>query len=406
MAVKNKQELQQQRAKLITDAKAIIAGAEAAKRDLTDDEQKQVDGWLADTNKMRDEIHEIDKHDDRLRQIEAAETEFRAVTGTEATAVERTGGERAPEQSKQDKEQRAGWGKYLRGEIRALEAGSDTAGGFTVAPQQVVTELIRDVDDENFVRGLARKFTITNAESLGAPTLTKPAAAQWTTELDIGSEDGTMAFGKREIHPHPLAAFIKVSNKLIRQAAIDPVALVNREFAVSFGTAEEVGYMTGTGAMRPLGVFTASANGISTGRDVSTDNSTSEVTQDNLLRCKFTLKAQYWPGAVWVLHRDVLSMVARLKDGEGRPLVNIDRNTLLGFPIKVSENAPNTFTSGNYMAILGNFQRGYWIVDALTFQLQRLDELYAAKNQTGFIGRLETDGAPVIEEAFVRSILA
>ena len=44
--------------------------------------------------------------------------------------------------------------------------------------------------------------------------------------------------------------------------------------------------------------------------------------------------------------------------------------------------------------------------DALYMQVQRLNELYAETNQVGFIGRLETDGAPVLEEAFVRLKLA
>ena len=39
-------------------------------------------------------------------------------------------------------------------------------------------------------------------------------------------------------------------------------------------------------------------------------------------------------------------------------------------------------------------------------QVQRLVELYAATNQVGFIGRLETDGMPVLEEAFSRVTLA
>jgi len=39
-------------------------------------------------------------------------------------------------------------------------------------------------------------------------------------------------------------------------------------------------------------------------------------------------------------------------------------------------------------------------------QIQRLNELYAETNQVGFIGRLGTDGAPVLEEAFVRVKLA
>jgi hypothetical protein len=46
------------------------------------------------------------------------------------------------------------------------------------------------------------------------------------------------------------------------------------------------------------------------------------------------------------------------------------------------------------------------IADALSMQIQRLNELYAETNQVGFIGRWETDGAPVLEEAFVRVKLA
>ena len=46
------------------------------------------------------------------------------------------------------------------------------------------------------------------------------------------------------------------------------------------------------------------------------------------------------------------------------------------------------------------------LADALSMQVQRLNELYAETNQVGFIGRLETDGAPVLEEAFARVKLA
>ena len=48
----------------------------------------------------------------------------------------------------------------------------------------------------------------------------------------------------------------------------------------------------------------------------------------------------------------------------------------------------------------------YWIADALTLEFQLLNELYAETNQVGLIGRLESDGMPVLEEAFVRVTLA
>jgi HK97 family phage major capsid protein len=78
---------------------------------------------------------------------------------------------------------------------------------------------------------------------------------------------------------------------------------------------------------------------------------------------------------------------------------------ILGFPAFMSEYAPNTFLTTRYVGILGDFTF-YWIADALDMDMQRLDELYAATNQVGFVGRMESDGMPVLEEAFVRVKLA
>lgn len=77
----------------------------------------------------------------------------------------------------------------------------------------------------------------------------------------------------------------------------------------------------------------------------------------------------------------------------------------LDMPFLVSKFAPNTFTTGLFVGILRDFSR-YWIADSLAMQVQRLIELYAATNQTGFIGRLETDGMPVLEGVFARVTLA
>jgi HK97 family phage major capsid protein len=78
---------------------------------------------------------------------------------------------------------------------------------------------------------------------------------------------------------------------------------------------------------------------------------------------------------------------------------------LFGVPLFVSEYVPNTFTTGLYVGIIGDFSY-YHTADALDFSTQRLNELYAATNQTGFIGRLESDAMPVLAEAFVRVKLA
>ena len=79
--------------------------------------------------------------------------------------------------------------------------------------------------------------------------------------------------------------------------------------------------------------------------------------------------------------------------------------TICGYPYDESEYMPNTFATTLYVGILGDW-RYYWIVDALDMEIQVLTELYAATNQNAYVGRKETDGAPVLEDAWVRVKLA
>ena len=296
-------------------------------------------------------------------------------------------------------------------EGRALQADSLVAGGYLLAPEQFMAELIQAVDDEVFMRRLGTVLPpLTESGTLGAPSLdADPADADWTSELLTGSADSTMTIGKRNLTPHPIAKRILVSNKLLRMGPLSAETIVRARLAYKFGITQEKGFMTGNGAEQLLGVFSAAPEGISTGRDVNTGNSTTAFTVDGLIECKYSIKGAYYPRLQWVFHRDSVKMLAKLKDGEGQyiwsesPRVG-EPAQLLGFPMNVSEYAPNTFTTGLYVGILGDFSQ-YWIVDSLVMTVQRLVELYAATNQTGFIARAEVDGMPVLEEAFSRVTL-
>lgn len=294
---------------------------------------------------------------------------------------------------------------------RAISADNDITGGYLVAPQQFVADLIIFVNNLVYVRQKATKYTVTAAQTLGAPSLdTDISDSNWTAELATGNEDASMAFGKRELQPHPLAKRIKVSNKLLRMSAIPAEKLVMERLAYKFAVTEEEAFYTGTGGSQPLGLFTASAMGISTGRDVVAGTTTAP-TADGLRSAKYTLKAQYWPEAEWHFNRTVVSLLAQLKDSMGRYLwgeggINSgEPDQLLGFPINMSEYTPNTMTTGLYYGGLFCCKH-YWIADSEQLTIERLVELYAETNQTGFIARRELDAMPTLEEAFVRLKLA
>ena len=127
------------------------------------------------------------------------------------------------------------------------------------------------------------------------------------------------------------------------------------------------------------------------------------------MNAKYALKQQYQAGAQWIFHRDAVKMLAKLKDGNDQyiwfPSVRDDQpDRLLGKTVNMSEYAPNTFTTGQYVGIYGNFNH-YWITDADVLTIQVLNEVYARNNQTGYLWNFFGDGMPVIGEAFARVTL-
>lgn len=410
-------ELKQKRAKIVEDQRSILNKAEAEKRGMTADEVTQYEAMEKDFDRLTDDIAREEKLQQRELDMAALEIERRKREEAEAAAAGKPPGN-GPEQpvgKRASKEYGQAFNSLLvngglRGinpdEYRALQADSATAGGFVIVPQQFMTSFIQAVDNEVFIRGLATVIQVPTAASLGVPSLdSDPDDAAWTSEIKTGTDDTGMTFGKRELYPHPLAKRIKVSNKLIRQAPQNIEALVRSRLAYKHAIPQENAYLNGSGSNQPLGVFTASTMGISTGRDVSTGNTATNLSADNLIECKYTLKPQYHKTARWIFHREAIKRVRKLKDGNGDYLWKVgltDKpDTILEIPYSMSEYAPSTFTTGLYVGILGDFKH-YWIADALDMQIQVLDQLYAETNQTGYIGRLESDGMPVLEEAFVR----
>lgn len=451
-------ELRKKRAQLVADARKISDKADAEKRALTAEERANFDKAMADEAELKADI-------DRIEKLEAEERELALSTGTtiggndpdegdeseeraefserelrflekfaerRAIAESVRGGtderryqsygaaerERRARMAAAKVDERAAFARYLqRGvqglteiERRALEATDASQGGSLVAPISFQRDLIKFIDDTVYLRSLGTVRTLVGAKSIGFPSLdADPADADWTGEILTGSEDSSMRTGGREMSPHALAKRIKVSNKLLQLDA-SAEGLVRDRLAYKFGVTMEKAALTGNGSGKPLGIFVANAAGISTNQNV-TATTTQAIVSDKLFDVKYKLKGQYQARASWLLHRDAVKQIAKLRDGSGgagtgqylwQPSIQMGQpDVLLGRPVFQSEFVPNTFTTGLFVGMFGDFSY-YWWVDALGMQLQRLNELYAETNQVGFIGRLESDGMPVLEEAFAR----
>lgn len=425
-------ELVEEREKLMADNEKVLRAADEAGRALSTEERQEWDKRDQDVEKINAEIESRNAMKERADKAERYK-QLRAEGAGRQTEENPISGDRIPERLKikirdrelalrpgSDEAIRAqpkyaeSFNRYLMGgnaESLGLQTGKNDQGGY-LAPMAFVAQLIKFVDDALVFRQLANVLPpLTNAVSLGIPSWdSDPNDADWTPEVPASdiSEDTAARLGKRELMPHDLSKLIKVSTKLLSLANIDLNTFLPERLAYKLRVPMEKAYMTGTGAMQPLGVFTASADGISTGRDVT--SAVTAFTWDDLIEVQETLKANYQNAAVWLGSRAFFKLCRKIKDGDGLPIWTGARDgqptTLMGRPAIRSEFAPTDMTSGKYACVYGDLKSGYMIVDGMGVEVQRLNELGALRRQVMYLGFASSDGMPVLEEAFVRMKLA
>jgi HK97 family phage major capsid protein len=288
-----------------------------------------------------------------------------------------------------------------------MSSDLEEKGGYFITPEAWATELIKNVDNQVFVQKLAKVIMLPNGTRSFSVRVRKQKVSsfQWQGETTDTTPtiDTSLLYGKRTLTPNYINGSVVISRDLLRNVP-SAEGMVMEEVAINLGETLEPALLTGDGNQKPLGLMTASTDGISTTRDVT--SAATAFTFDDFVNQKFSLKLKYRNDAQWMLHRTILNQTALLKSGDGMYLWSPSRTVgepdqILGLPVTETEWMPFATTSGLYYSLLGNFNY-YWIVYELSMQMQRLIELRARTNENEYLFRAKLDGAPILEEAFVR----
>ena len=389
-----RQEKLDTRENLIHQMRALNDGCKDEKgevRSFTAEEENKYNGMAEDVRQLTALISE-EKRSEQL----AGFADSIPVPGSEGESRE------AP--SKEMEEFR----QYLiSGEKRDLvvDGVSNTAGA--LAPQEYVKKILANVQSEVKVLDRCNVIHLNQAASIGVPTESVDAAdAAWTTEVPVSlTADSTWAFGKREIGANQLIKLVKVSNKLIKTSAFPIDQLVGDKLSIKMRQALENAIIKGDGSGKPLGVFTASASGVSTGRDVTTGTALT-ISADDIIATKRNVKQAYRSKGVWVINPEILTDVILLKDNNDQyiwrsGLTDNDPDRLYGSEVIESDFAPSAKTGGSYVAVFGDFSN-YWVTMVDQISVQVLKEAFATSGEVGYLATAFADGAPVLEEAFSR----
>ena len=293
------------------------------------------------------------------------------------------------------------YAKYLESDMKlpsvvnALEEGTDSEGGYLV-PDEYERTMVEALEEENVFRQLA-KVIRTSSGDRKIPVVAAKGTAAWIDEEGAYTESDD-SFGQVSIGAYKVGTMIKVSEELLNDSVFDLESYIAKEFARRIGAKEEEAFFTGDGSGKPLGVL-AATGGAETG---VTAASSTAITADELMDLFYSLKSPYRKKAVWVLNDSTIKAVRKLKDSTGQymwqpSLVAGTPDTLLGRPVKTSAYMP-VIAAGAKTIAFGDFSY-YWIADRQGRSFKRLNELYAANGQVGFLGSQRVDGKLVLSEA-------
>ena len=277
----------------------------------------------------------------------------------------------------------------------ALQIGTDSEGGYLV-PDEYERTLVEALEEENIFRQMA-KVIKTSSGDRKIPVVASKGTASWIDEEGAYPESDD-SFGQVSIGAYKLGTMIKVSEELLNDSVFDLQSYISREFARRIGAKEEEAFFTGDGKGKPLGVL-AAAGGAETG---VTAASATAVTADELMDLYYSLKSPYRKKSMWVLNDSTIKAIRKLKDNNGQylwqpSLVAGTPDMILGRPIKTSAYMP-AMAAGAKTIAFGDFSY-YWIADRQGRSFKRLNELFAASGQVGFLASQRVDGKMILAEA-------
>ena len=350
-------------------------------------------------DKMEADVLALGKEVERLERQAAIDAALNVPANQPIT--EKPGTQDKPKSGRASAEYAAAFWQAIRSKsvphevFNALETGTDSEGGYLV-PDEYERTLVQALEEENVFRRLA-KVIQTSSGDRKIPIVTSHGTAVWLDEEDALTESDEV-FDQTSLSAYKLGTFLKVSDELLNDSVFDLPSYISTEFARRIGAKEEEAFFTGDGSGKPLGILAASG-GAETG---ITAASATAITADELIDLFYSLKSPYRRNAVWVLNDSTIKAVRKLKDGSGQylwqpSLTAGTPDTILGRPVRTSAYMPAIAASAKTIAF-GDFSY-YWIADRQGRSFKRLNELYAANGQVGFLASQRVDGKMILPEA-------
>jgi HK97 family phage major capsid protein len=255
---------------------------------------------------------------------------------------------------------------------KALSAASPTAGGSLIGPEQLNRDFI-DIQraTEVFSRAGATSVPMGPDGTLSLPTLSASSTAYWIGEGDTITESepttGSLSFAAKKV-----AVLVKLRNELLRFGGSTVEQIIRTDMARTAAGKIDVAMLEGAGGTSIKGLTTYGAIRVIAASGAGANGDT--FAPADVGRMIGQLPDGVEPPLTWVMRRQMFAAVCNRRadavaanDGRGAFLFNGSQQSLLGYPVLVSNNVSGTRAKGSSNSLtyilLGHFPD--WIIARL-----------------------------------------
>ncbi len=264
-----------------------------------------------------------------------------------------------------------------------VRVATPASGGFAL-PKEIAAQILKQVLDISPIRSIARVVQV------GSPDYheivdSNGFGTEWLGEVDVHNQTNTPNLNDVAPTFGELSAKPEATRQSISDLFFDVEAWLMDRAAESFAVAEGVAFVSGNGTNKPTGFLagpaplatadSARAFGtlqyVPTGQAAALSANPFDMTKDII----FGTKAGYRMGSSWVMNSLTLSALAKIKDTQGRYLLQTDVAAgtpymIEGYPVVVAEDMP-IIAANAFPIAFGNFQKGYLIADIASMWMIR-----------------------------------
>lgn len=373
---------------LLNEMEEILNKAKEETRSFTEEEKSRVE-------EIKSEIRGLEQviaNEEELRSFDKSNI-TRATGNSEKTTEER-------QQEEVEKEERQFIDAVATGEIRNLTAGNN--GG--IIPVTIASDIIDTVKelcplldhaDIYHVAGELRlpKFKATSSNADGVAT---PIAASYVNEFTELTES-TAQFETINLTNQIIGVLVKMSKSLLNRANFDVRSfIVNKVAKTIVEFLEKEMLIANEGKIQ---------GAINTTNEVVAANQDKLDTTD-LVDLQMAIPSAYQKNCMWIMHKDILKALRKLKTADGQFILNADVTapfgyTILGKPVYLSDSMPKNIATGKNVMLYMDAS-GYAVKMTKSMEIQMLMEKYATQYAVGICAYVEIDAKIADENKIAR----